>query len=161
MLLMLVALPGASALAQWAFPSLGGDEYSPQGGLSLSVGQIAVQWASEKAVSVQRRTLSVQEGVQQTYPMEELVIAGVDEPDFTVELFPNPTEGQLSVVLGGQPAMPVRLELLSIEGRTLMEADLGSDLRSELDLSAYASGSYLLRVKDAVGQRLFKIVKIR
>lgn len=160
MLAVLLSVGGAAS-AQWAFPSLGGDEYSPQGGVSLSVGQLAVEYACEKAVSVQRRTLSVQEGVQQTYPQEELAIAGAGEPGFTVEVFPNPTEGQLSVALGGQPAWPVSLELLTIEGRTLMAIALDHELRSELDLSECAAGSYMLRVKDAVGQRLFKIVKIR
>ncbi len=76
-----------------------------------------------------------------------------DVPDMEmaheVSLFPNPSTGELNVDLPSYAGRAVRLEIYSLQGRLLHFAEIQEVQTIErLDLSAYPSGMYLLKVKS-------------
>jgi len=70
-----------------------------------------------------------------------------------VMVFPNPTANFL--VLDGSAAV---YTLLDLQGRTVLHG-LHAEGRSELDLSGFASGNYLLRVEHAMGATTYRVSK--
>ncbi len=64
-------------------------------------------------------------------------------------LFPNPTDGHLQLQLELPEAMPVEIAVSDITGRVLQvhNHQQTDDSTLEFDLSAYASGVYLLRIR--------------
>ncbi len=67
----------------------------------------------------------------------------------TVSMFPNPTTGELHLDLSAYAGRPVRIELYSLQGQLLRFAELEEVQAAieRLDLSAFATGMYLVRVK--------------
>ena len=72
----------------------------------------------------------------------------VDIPEFSV--FPNPTSGELNLDLTQYAGRSVRIELYSTEGRLLQfaEVDEVNTFIEQIELSAYQSGMYLVKVKS-------------
>ncbi|NUQ24311.1 MAG: T9SS type A sorting domain-containing protein [Saprospiraceae bacterium] len=71
----------------------------------------------------------------------------VSIPDFA--LFPNPTTGELNVDLSNYDSRAVRIELYSLQGQMLYFNEIPEVQNAErLDLSAYQSGMYLVKVKS-------------
>ncbi len=66
-----------------------------------------------------------------------------------VSLFPNPSTGELNVDLPSYAGRAVRLEIYSLQGQLLHFVEIQEVQTTErLDLSAYPSGMYLLKVKS-------------
>ena len=81
---------------------------------------------------------------------------GIDEAGdapMTLELFPDPVSDVLTV--SGQFDGPARLwwDVLGADGRFVQRTTTttGGTFRQQLDVSALASGTYILRVRDAQG----------
>jgi regulation of enolase protein 1 (concanavalin A-like superfamily) len=70
------------------------------------------------------------------------------EVDFNV--YPNPTSGELNLDLTQYAGKPVRIELISLEGKLIkfVEIDEVQTTMEQLDLSSYQRGMYLVRVKS-------------
>jgi hypothetical protein len=68
--------------------------------------------------------------------------------DFSV--YPNPTSGELNLDLTQYAGRSVRIELYSMEGRLLQfaEVDEVNTFIEQIELSAYQSGMYLVKVKS-------------
>ena len=78
---------------------------------------------------------------------QDLVQEDIESPNFN--LFPNPTTGELNLDLTQYLNKTVRIEVWSVEGSLLQFIKL-EELQTtleRLDLSAYDSGTYLIRVK--------------
>ena len=81
------------------------------------------------------------------------VSVGIDElSGKTIELWPNPTNGQLNIVLG-EVQDQLQLELFDVLGRSVLAKSVGtSDVINGnlvLDLSGFAKGDYLLKLSNA------------
>ena len=72
---------------------------------------------------------------------EEMLISRVDENSCTMNVYPNPTNGKVSIQL---PAESCRLNVYEINGKLLQEIPLFRKDNS-VDFSSYPSGSYVLR----------------
>jgi subtilisin-like proprotein convertase family protein len=61
---------------------------------------------------------------------------------------PNPTSGQVSLELALQDALPLDIQVLSIDGKVLMNNRYGQDFNHQiqLDLSAFSNGVYMIRM---------------
>ena len=71
----------------------------------------------------------------------------------SIQVFPNPTEGELEVELVLTNASEVSLELINAQGKLIERRDAGrvGELFTRFDLSNQASGIYLLRVSTPLG----------
>ncbi len=66
-----------------------------------------------------------------------------------VQVFPNPTTGEVNIDLTTYAGRAVRLEVYSLQGRLLHFVEIPEVQTMErLDLSAYPSGMYLVKVKS-------------
>ncbi len=142
------------ASAQSAIVPVGGDAQSNGGSVSYTVGQIAVQTASNSNGSV-----SVAEGVQQPY---EIMTVGVDDyPQIALNavVYPNPTENLAQLQLNGFeiPAGGLRATLYDGTGKRLQTLPVTDDL-TPFQIGQYATGTYYLEVRDE--KRILKTFKI-
>jgi hypothetical protein len=140
--------------AQSAIVPVGGDAQSNGGSVSYTVGQIAVQTASNSNGSV-----SVAEGVQQPY---EIMTVGVDDyPQIALNavVYPNPTENLAQLQLNGFEisAGGLRATLYDGTGKRLQTLPVTDDL-TPFQIGQYATGTYYLEVRDE--KRVLKTFKI-
>ena len=153
LLYTMILLPlSFSAIAQSAFVPMGGSASGSNGSLTYTVGQIAVQSASNG-------DKSVLEGVQQPY---EIQTVGIDDyPGITLEavVYPNPTRNyvQLRISNFDIPEQGLAAQLYDANGK-LLEIYTVSDLLTQFDLSKYPAATYQLRVLD--GKRMLKTFKV-
>lgn len=142
------------ASAQSAIVPAGGDAQSNGGSVSYTVGQIAVQTATNSNGS-----FSVAEGVQQPY---EIMTVGVDDyPQIVLSavVYPNPTENLAQLQLNGFeiPADGLRAILYDGNGKQLQSVTVTDDL-TPFQIGQYATGTYYLELRD--GQRVLKTFKV-
>ncbi|MEO0471964.1 MAG: T9SS type A sorting domain-containing protein, partial [Bacteroidota bacterium] len=79
-----------------------------------------------------------------------------DEGEYTINVYPNPTNGQLNIVVGDSP---VRAEIMNMAGQVQARLNLPIG-ESSLDVSDYPSGVYLMRTTTETGiQQITKFVK--
>ncbi|WP_083937347.1 T9SS type A sorting domain-containing protein [Lewinella cohaerens] len=91
------------------------------------------------------------------------LIDNVDELTFaqSVDLFPNPTDGQLQVRINLPEAVDgLRLRVSSILGNTLIDRQLGnlSQYNEQIDLSAFPAGTYVVTLTNGSLQVNRKVV---
>ena len=142
------------ASAQSAIVPAGGDAQSNGGSVSYTVGQIAVQTATNSNGS-----FSVAEGVQQPY---EIMTVGVDDyPQIVLSavVYPNPTENLAQLQLNGFeiPADGLRAILYDGNGKQLQSVTVTDDL-TPFQIGQYATGTYYLELRDE--QRVLKTFKV-
>lgn len=83
-----------------------------------------------------------------------------EEMGLTLDIFPNPSEGQFQVEMEFQRLTSVSLMLYDLKGRVVVDKKLGqlSTHREMLDLSQAAKGIYLLRLETERGIVYRKLV---
>ncbi len=100
-------------------------------------------------------------GCSDTSSIVSVTGVGIAEVPFVnLMIYPNPTENMLNVHADNLTEV-ARIELRDDLGRLLYEREIrGNAIREELDLSNYASGVYLLMIKNSnktfVAKRVFK-----
>lgn len=78
---------------------------------------------------------------------------GIDQvgDDFTLNYFPNPTSGELNLVISGWAGKDLTLEVFSIQGQLVyaqQSKNLSKVHQMQIDLSVEAQGIYLLRLSN-------------
>lgn len=73
-------------------------------------------------------------------------------------IYPNPTQNIVNITLS-QPVQNAEITLLDINGTVLQKSVL-NDATTSLDISQYASGSYMVTIKNDVVNFVFKILKM-
>ena len=77
-------------------------------------------------------------------------------------IYPNPTEGIITVECSTESSTPMVFELVDISGRLVFQAKqsfLGTTLKKELNLSSLDNGSYILYVQQNNQKSAYKIIK--
>lgn len=153
LLLTAALLPMAFAvMAQADFVPAGGTATGSAGSVTYTVGQIAVQSASNG-------DKHVLEGVQQPYEIQTVGIDNYTGITLEAVVYPNPTQSLLNLRISNYeiPAAGLTAQLYDANGRLLQRVTV-SDLETQFDLGAYATASYQLRVLD--GKRVLKTFKV-
>lgn len=142
--------------AQSSVVPTGGTASGNGGTLTYTVGQIAAQNNSDG-------TTSISEGVQQPYEIQTI---GIDNyPGITLNaiLYPNPTQGNLQLVMSQEQLEMVNgqwlMKVFDANGKYLLSKQIDGET-TLLDLSPYATGTYYINVcsgKDVM--KTFKVVK--
>lgn len=141
--------------AQTAVVPAGGDISGASGSVSFTVGQIAVQTLSDS-------NHSIAEGVQQTY---QVSVVGVDdylEITLSAMVYPNPTTQYLTLSLSEtHNLVGLEYRIFDANGKFLDRKKV-SELRTELDLSHYATGTYFVNLyRSKQLMKSFKVIKVR
>jgi len=90
-----------------------------------------------------------------------LNISGLGETSVkSVKLYPNPTSGNLSVILPENPGNEVNIRITDLKGTVLFENKIaGSSNQIKLDLSAFDSGLYFVKLIGSGVENTIKVVK--
>ncbi len=149
-----------SLCGQTAFPATGGDVANEEGySLSFTVGQTEVMSTTSRVTSVEVARSGISEGVQQAYRVNEVGIDGVEPLGVSVNILPNPTTDHVTVVLG-DVVSGLSLELYTSSGQILQKEAFKGTMQ-KVDISAYPSGSYMLRLVAEGKESNYRIIKIR
>lgn len=145
--IMMVPL-GASA--QNVVSTSGGSGTNTEGTVSWTIGQPVI-----RTVSGGGNTLT--QGFQQPWADISTVVGENAGSSSNIRVYPNPTRHLLNVEIPGATGMD-QMELLDAAGRIILQTNTTGD-HTEIDLSAYGTGNYFLRVLNAENTvaRTFKI----
>ena len=96
-----------------------------------------------------------------TFPVNSAI--GLDENTLgqNVYAFPNPSNGQVSIVLEGNEAFQGRMEIINAVGQVVVARAVETAAgRNEfpMDLRDLAKGVYTVRVASEAGQRQIRLV---
>ena len=78
------------------------------------------------------------------------------EYDLTINIYPNPSNGAVTIELNEAPQQPYRLEIINLLGQVLY-SDLIIDEITNLDLSSLSSGTYFIQINGIKTQELVLI----
>jgi len=142
---------GFSSFGQNALSAAGGHFKTSGGSTSFTVGQVA--YVLKNATGSY-----LNEGVQQVYtkkttPIEELVYLK------EVQLFPNPTQESMTLILSSKENIQVRYTIMDYLGKEIRSGNILSE-KSEISLMDLPAGNYFISLKSKKENRIFKIVKI-
>ncbi|NJM17207.1 MAG: T9SS type A sorting domain-containing protein [Bacteroidales bacterium] len=76
----------------------------------------------------------------------------------TLTIYPNPTQGQLTIDLGGAEFENGQVQVLDYTGRQLQRQPLAGD-RTNVDISAYPAATYILLIEVDGKATQWNIVK--
>ncbi len=79
-------------------------------------------------------------------------------PELGLELFPNPTSGKFTVSLRRATYGEVMLEVMSIDGRSVLQQPFDASQNQVVDLSGYAAGIYIVQVSTEQGIAVQRVV---
>lgn len=108
---------------------------------------------------VQLRNLTKSEQMESTDSIDNENSVHVGFSEGTIAVFPNPTKGSLVFsITRADFSTPLNLCLYSSQGALLQEISVSAS-EMMIDLSAYASGWYILKVTGGTNPVEFKIIK--
>ena len=155
LLIMGVMVFVMSGHAQETITTTGGEATSNAGSVSYTIGQIAIQTATNG-------NASIAEGVQQPY---EIQTVGVDNyPNITLNamVYPNPTADRLTLAVGNVETFhetSLQAMLYTTHGQSLQTVTVAGE-HTVIDMTNVAAGTYYLRVTDGKQTlKTFKVVK--
>lgn|GEM_PF-3457395 len=80
--------------------------------------------------------------------------------DVSFKVYPNPTTGNFTLELSSEPAgSPVKVQCYSLLGSLIMEKEFNTGKRHEFNLTDQMPGLYLLKVTQASGTGMQKIIR--
>ena len=149
-LVLLLALLPVFAMAQPdVIASGGGYGESSSVKMSYTIGQTVT-------AAVSGNNAIVTQGFQQP----EYVIVKVDETGSDIELniYPNPTVGDVTLDFTKMPKSDVTIYLYNDAGKVMLNDNV-SDSRYSLGMKNYPAGIYFLKVTSKKSKKTYKIVK--
>ncbi|MEL6140013.1 MAG: T9SS type A sorting domain-containing protein, partial [Bacteroidota bacterium] len=112
----------------------------------------------EVAISYFENGTTLAEGFHQTY--FDLVVTSIfeaSELNLRLDVFPNPTVGQLTVT--GDWNRGDRIQMVDLLGRPLLEKELNPE-REEFQMSSYPAGTYILSIlREGRPLKTFRVIK--
>ena len=135
---------GAQSLAPKVVSTSGEFYTSASGQLSFTVGELAAVTTFSSASNF------LTQGFQQTFDFSTPVPLVTDE-DFSVSVFPNPSQGIFFIKINSPEQVSVSFSVNDILGRKIFASEKysGSNLVVPLDLSHSITGMYLLECTAA------------
>ena len=130
--------------------STGGNASSSSGSVSYSIGQVVY-------TSAEGDNGSINQGVQQPYSVD--VITGIEHPEIDLSVFPNPTQGQITLNIELDRTESYSCSLFDATGRLVFAQDKLNPA-TIISLDAFAVGTYTLSVskkKEVV--KSFRVVR--
>ena len=130
--------------------SAGADAEGSNGNVSYSIGQVV--YTSATGING-----SINQGVQQPYDYD--VITGIEHTEIELNLYPNPTLGQVNLSIADSRTQEYSLSLFDATGRLIMQNSQLNGLNS-FSMESYAAGAYTLSVfKKEELVKSFRIIR--
>ena len=121
--------------------------------ISWTVGELMVQTFSAD-------TLMLTQGFEQGEITVTTSANELSETVMDVQVYPNPVRNILNVDFHNITAQRVRIELMSLNGQTILIREVNNPFNlSRINLNGAAPGTYLLEVSINGKSKTFKIVK--
>jgi len=76
----------------------------------------------------------------------------------TANVYPNPTQGTVNITVS-QPLSDANVSLLDVNGAVIKKMNMTGSI-SSLDLSGFASGTYLVEIQSTTAHFIFKVQKL-
>ncbi|NQV02708.1 MAG: C10 family peptidase, partial [Bacteroidia bacterium] len=139
-------IPGGELLGTFS-----GDLTTPPTGITATSGQMLVMWSTNK----------MNRGVG--WDANYTIVVGTEESEAVEHLYvyPNPVTSYLNVHFEATGIRQVKMELLSLTGRTIYSETIGTfgnKIEEQLDLSDIANGIYVLRLSSEKGVSNTKVI---
>lgn len=144
---------GTIIMAQNTIPATGGNANGTGGSSSYTIGQIVYSTLSET-------TGSVIQGVQQPYEMS-VVTAIQNTEGIILEclVYPNPTRGQVKLVVRTKEFENLRFQLYDLNGILIQNKEIDSE-ETEILMNSILPSTYFLKVLSGNNEiKTFKIIK--
>ena len=130
--------------------SSGGNASSSSGSVSYSIGQVVY-------TSAEGDNGSINQGVQQPYSVD--VITGIEHPEIDLSVFPNPTQGQITLNIALDRTESYSCNLFDATGRLVFTQDKLNPA-TIISLETFAVGTYTLSVsKEKEVVKSFRVVR--
>ena len=130
--------------------SAGADAEGSNGSVSYSIGQVV--YTSATGING-----SINQGVQQPYDYD--VITGIEHTEIELNLYPNPTLGQVNLSIADSRTQEYSLSLFDATGRLIMQNSQLNGL-NRFSMESYAAGAYTLSVfKKEELVKSFRIIR--
>jgi hypothetical protein len=130
--------------------SSGGNASSSSGSVSYSIGQVVY-------TSAEGDNGSINQGVQQPYSVD--VVTGIEHPEIDLSVFPNPTQGQISLNIALDRTELFSCSLFDAAGRLVFAQDKLYP-STTISLETFAVGTYTLSVsKEKEVVKSFRVVR--
>ena len=130
--------------------SSGGNASSSSGSVSYSIGQVVY-------TSAEGDNGSINQGVQQPYSVD--VISGIEHPEIDLSVFPNPTQGKITLNIALDRTESYSCSLFDATGRLVFAQDKLNP-STIISLDAFAVGTYTLSVsKEKEVMKNFRVVR--
>ena len=126
------------AQGQQAFSATGGEASGSGGSNSYTVGQLVYTTKTDSSGTLN-------EGVQQTYTVENS--DGLDENliSLAIDLFPNPSSDIVNLQIEDVNNSQLSYTLTDVNGKLMQQAVIDSELTS-INLEQYAAGIYFIKI---------------
>lgn len=149
LLLLITAMANSSTKGQEIIANSGAYEQSANYTLSWTLGEPVVETFGTS-------NIILTQGFQQTsYNLLEIKAL---IKDFKIEVYPNPTEDILNIKIINKENSFKKIILFDIQGKILLTKILQNN-ETELNLSSFACGIYILKIYDSNISKTFKIIK--
>ena len=132
------------------------DAVCTQGGIA-SLDNIQISWTLGELITgdINGENGVLTHGVQQ--PQITVIKLGSDSNQDPILVFPNPVSERLTIKLPAEEVRGIDYVIHSPSGTKFIGGSIQKD--TEIDLSAYPTGTYLLEITSSKSSKTFKIIK--
>jgi hypothetical protein len=153
LMFVLSVLGGISLLAQQSVSSAGGNATETGGSVSYSIGQVVY-------TTITGINGTVSQGVQQPYEISVITaIRNTGEIILECLVFPNPTRGEVKLVIKTKDFDNLRFQLYDLNGTRIQDKKIDSE-ETEILMESLLPSTYFLKVLSGNKEiKTFKIIK--
>lgn len=154
LLFILLIFPFSLVYGQYTTPeviSSGGDSYSqPFGKMDVTIGEAVIETLNEN-------NIFLTQGFQQSHFFAVSIQEDSESEDIGFNVYPNPATDVLNVFWNIDKTAIIYL--YNLKGKLLMSESMYQNV--QINISAYASGPYLLRLIEGNNQKVVIIQKLK
>ena len=147
------------AATQFAFAQVLTPEVISSAGTSFINGSNVLDWTLGEPVTstFDNGTNQLSQGFHQN----DMLITSMDEAvNSEISVFPNPTANMVQINFSKVNEAGL-IELYSVEGKLLSSQSINTSTVSKVDMSAFAGGTYLLKIKSSTLNQSYQIIKTK
>ena len=137
----------SQSLSSQVTASNGGNATNSEASISWSIGEVVVS------------TGQVHQGYQFALEIQEVLSVEEEQWNLQVQLFPNPTNNFLNVVIERSPE-PITLELSNVSGQVVQSHELTFEDSIQLEMAGLRPGVYFLSISQSYKKiKTYKVIK--